>query len=71
MDDKVIPVVEELRRRLPPINAIRDGQADANELCGQHEIDAGEEDGMPCYIVILKFKQKKKIRMKILLDPAL
>ncbi|PSS33811.1 Magnesium transporter MRS2-2 like [Actinidia chinensis var. chinensis] len=47
LDDKVIPVVEELRRRLPPINAIREGQADAKELGGQHDIDAGEEDESP------------------------
>ncbi|KAI8561166.1 hypothetical protein RHMOL_Rhmol04G0316500 [Rhododendron molle] len=44
LDDNVIPVVEELRRRLPLSNAIREGQADGKEMGGQHDIDAGEED---------------------------
>lgn len=46
LDDNVIPVVEELRRRLPLSNAIRESQADGKEMGGQHDIDAGEEDGM-------------------------
>ncbi|XP_058212047.1 magnesium transporter MRS2-I-like [Rhododendron vialii] len=47
LDDNVIPVVEELRRRLPLSNAIREGQADGKEMGGQHDIDAGEEDESP------------------------
>lgn len=46
-DDNVIPVVEELRRRLPLSNAIREGQADGKEMGGQHDIDTGEEDESP------------------------
>jgi magnesium transporter len=37
MDENVIPVVEELQRRLPPVNAICRGQ-------GDDDVEAGEED---------------------------
>nr|GFA38791.1 magnesium transporter MRS2-I-like [Tanacetum cinerariifolium] len=37
-DDNVIPVVEELRRRLPVINA------NQGELGGQNDVETGEED---------------------------
>uniref|UniRef100_A0A5B6ZTI4 Magnesium transporter n=1 Tax=Davidia involucrata TaxID=16924 RepID=A0A5B6ZTI4_DAVIN len=47
LDDNVIPVVEELRRRLPPINAIREGQGDGKELGAQPDVEAGEEDESP------------------------
>ncbi|XP_059632420.1 magnesium transporter MRS2-I-like [Cornus florida] len=47
LDDNVIPVVEELRRRLPPANSMRDGQGDGKELVGQHDPEAGEEDESP------------------------
>ncbi|PSR92785.1 Magnesium transporter MRS2-2 like [Actinidia chinensis var. chinensis] len=47
LDDYVIPVVEELRRRLPPINAIHEGQSDVKELGGHHDIDVCEEDESP------------------------
>jgi magnesium transporter len=43
-DENVIPVVEELQRRLPPVNAIRQGQGDGMYPGGQNDIDA-EEDG--------------------------
>jgi magnesium transporter len=46
-DDYVIPVVEELKRRLPPVNAIRQGQGNEKEYPGgQNDVEAGEEDGM-------------------------
>lgn len=45
MDDNVIPVVEELRRRLPLVNTIREAHGDGKELGGQHDGEAGEEDG--------------------------
>ncbi|KAI8010013.1 Magnesium transporter MRS2-2 [Camellia lanceoleosa] len=45
LDDNVIPVVEELQRRLPFINSIREGQEDGNELGDQQDVEAGEEDG--------------------------
>ncbi|KAF5951408.1 hypothetical protein HYC85_009352 [Camellia sinensis] len=47
LDDNVIPVVEELQRRLPFINSIREGQEDGNELGDQQDVEAGEEDESP------------------------
>lgn len=47
LDENVIPVVEELQRRLPPVNAIQQGQGDGKEFPGgQNDVDTGEEDGM-------------------------
>lgn len=47
-DENVIPVVEELQRRLPPANAIPQGLGDGKEYPGgQHDVDAGEEDESP------------------------
>lgn len=47
LDENVIPVVEELQRRLPPGNYIRENQTDGKEFpAGQNDVDAGEEDGM-------------------------
>ncbi|KAF5763162.1 putative Mg2+ transporter protein, CorA-like/Zinc transport protein ZntB [Helianthus annuus] len=40
-DDNVIPVVEELRRRLPVVNA------NHAEFGGQHDVETGEEDESP------------------------
>lgn len=49
MDEHVIPVVAELKRRLPRVNAIREAQEDGKEEAGGHnEIEAVEQDGM-CY----------------------
>ncbi|CAH2075685.1 unnamed protein product [Thlaspi arvense] len=47
MDDNVVPVVEELRRRLPPANSNLEGQSDGKEIAGQQDIDTGEEDESP------------------------
>ncbi|CAL5392644.1 unnamed protein product [Camellia sinensis] len=47
LDDNVIPVVEELQRRLPFINSIREGQEDGNELGDQQDVEAGGEDESP------------------------
>ncbi|KAL6292131.1 hypothetical protein ACE6H2_000273 [Prunus campanulata] len=48
VDENVIPVVEELQRRLPPVNAIRESQKDEKEFpAGQIDLDAGEEDESP------------------------
>ncbi|KAH0993887.1 hypothetical protein GBA52_005370 [Prunus armeniaca] len=45
VDENVIPVVEELQRRLPPVNAIHESQKDGKEFpAGQIDVDAGEED---------------------------
>ncbi|KAM4116785.1 hypothetical protein ACJW30_02G075000 [Castanea mollissima] len=47
-DENVIPVVEELQRRLPPANTIPQGPGDGKEYPGgQNDIDAGEEDESP------------------------
>ncbi|KAG8636763.1 hypothetical protein MANES_15G036500v8 [Manihot esculenta] len=45
LDENVIPVVEELQRRLPPANLIPQGQGYGRENpSGQNEVEAGEED---------------------------
>ncbi|ONI26482.1 hypothetical protein PRUPE_1G027800 [Prunus persica] len=48
VDENVIPVVEELQRRLPPVNAIHESQKDGKEFpAGLIDVDAGEEDESP------------------------
>jgi magnesium transporter len=48
LDEDVIPVVEELKRRLPPANVFRQSQGDGKDHTGgQLDVEAGEEDGMP------------------------
>ena len=42
-DEYVVPIVQELQRRLPPMNAIRQGQ---DYTGGQNDVEAGDEDGM-------------------------
>ncbi|KAJ8422614.1 hypothetical protein Cgig2_000239 [Carnegiea gigantea] len=46
LDENVIPVVEELQRRLQPGNGVRQAQADGKEL-GGNEVEATEEDESP------------------------
>lgn len=47
LDENVIPVVEELQRRLPPASLIPQVQGDGRENpSGQNEVEAGEEDGV-------------------------
>ncbi|XP_020104562.1 magnesium transporter MRS2-I-like [Ananas comosus] len=43
-DDNVIPIVEELRRRLPPASGARQAQGEGKE---QHDVEAAEEDESP------------------------
>ncbi|XWS39233.1 hypothetical protein CRYUN_Cryun18bG0032900 [Craigia yunnanensis] len=43
-DEYVVPVVQELQRRLPPANAIRQGQ---DYTGGQNDVEAGDEDESP------------------------
>lgn len=44
-----MPVIEELQRRLPPVNAICEARRNGREYAGgNNDVDAGEEDGMPC-----------------------
>ncbi|KAG8658642.1 magnesium transporter MRS2-2 isoform X2 [Manihot esculenta] len=48
LDENVIPVVEELQRRLPPANHIVQGQRDGKGYpSGQNDVEAGEEDESP------------------------
>ncbi|KAK1379913.1 Magnesium transporter [Heracleum sosnowskyi] len=47
LDDNVIPVVEELRRRLPLLNVNGEGHGDGNKMGRQNDGEAGEEDGSP------------------------
>ncbi|PON40148.1 Mg2+ transporter protein, Zinc transport protein [Parasponia andersonii] len=47
-DENVVPVVEELQRRLPPANASGENQRDRKEHGGgQNDVDAAEEDESP------------------------
>uniref|UniRef100_A0A6V7QSU3 Magnesium transporter n=1 Tax=Ananas comosus var. bracteatus TaxID=296719 RepID=A0A6V7QSU3_ANACO len=43
-DDNVIPIVEELRRRLPPASGAHQAQGEGKE---QHDVEAAEEDESP------------------------
>ncbi|KAJ8632761.1 hypothetical protein MRB53_026097 [Persea americana] len=44
----VIPIVEELHRRLPPANIFRQAQGDGKEQSsGQNDVELGEEDESP------------------------
>lgn len=47
LDDNVIPVVEELRRRLPLLNNTREDHGEGKELGGQNDGETGEEDESP------------------------
>uniref|UniRef100_A0A6N2M1V6 Magnesium transporter n=1 Tax=Salix viminalis TaxID=40686 RepID=A0A6N2M1V6_SALVM len=48
MDENVIPVVEELQRRLPPANVFRQGHGNGKDYTGgQLDVEAGEEDESP------------------------
>ncbi|XXG76679.1 hypothetical protein AAC387_Pa08g0980 [Persea americana] len=47
-DEMVIPIVEELCRRLPPANIFRQAQGDGKEQSsGQNDVELGEEDESP------------------------
>ncbi|KAJ4967840.1 hypothetical protein NE237_014541 [Protea cynaroides] len=47
LDDNVIPIVEELRRRLPPSNLVQQGQGYGKEHPSGQNDDTGEEDESP------------------------
>ncbi|KAF9612240.1 hypothetical protein IFM89_038662 [Coptis chinensis] len=48
LDDNVIPIVEELRRRLTPVKSNGPGRGDMNEQQnGRNDIESGEEDDSP------------------------
>ncbi|KAG5567492.1 hypothetical protein RHGRI_002890 [Rhododendron griersonianum] len=45
LDDNVIPIVEELQRRLPPVNAICEGQVEDEENHGaKDDVESGEQE---------------------------
>ena len=50
MDENVIPVVEELQRRLPPVGSIHQNERGGKEYsAAQHDMEVAEEDGMLNY----------------------
>ncbi|XP_011621600.1 magnesium transporter MRS2-I isoform X2 [Amborella trichopoda] len=46
-EDNVIPIVEELRRRLPPVNFARRAEDGREQSNGQNDAEAGNEDESP------------------------
>ncbi|XP_030947162.1 magnesium transporter MRS2-2-like isoform X2 [Quercus lobata] len=47
-DNNVVPIIEELRRRLPLGNAVYQGQGEEEEHPGvQHDVESGEENEFP------------------------
>ncbi|XP_073287156.1 magnesium transporter MRS2-I-like [Primulina huaijiensis] len=46
-DENIVPIVEDLRRRLKSLHAIRDGNLDENNLTVHHDVEMGEEDDSP------------------------
>lgn len=46
-DDNVTPVVEELRRRLKPVNANHEDQGEGKDSLVHHDLEAAEEDESP------------------------
>ncbi|XP_020256174.1 magnesium transporter MRS2-I [Asparagus officinalis] len=47
-EDNVIPIVEELRRRLPPANTFKQEHGEGKEnSSGQHDVEGAEEDESP------------------------
>ncbi|KAL6970509.1 Magnesium transporter MRS2-2 [Sarracenia purpurea var. burkii] len=47
LDENVIPVVQELQRRLSTVNDDHKDQVNGKELSGQHDVETGEEDESP------------------------
>lgn len=45
MDDNVVPIVEELQRRLPPVSTSFQGQGEEEDLGAQNDAEAAEENG--------------------------
>lgn len=54
-DENVTPVVEELRRRLKPSIANQEDQGEGKDSTAQQDVDAAEEDGIPCTLVNLDY----------------
>lgn len=61
-DENVVPIVEELRRRLPPASGLQQGQGEGKEnLTSQNDAEAGEEDGMLHTLIIFTFPTMKAL----------
>lgn len=55
LDDNVVPIVEELVRRLPSINLNSQAQGEDEENLGpQNDLDTSEENGMTLCITLLE-----------------
>lgn len=61
MDDNVIPVVEELRRRLHLRNTIQEAHGYGKELGGQQDGEMGEEDGKLSKALFCEWMYGKKM----------
>ncbi|KAG8375698.1 hypothetical protein BUALT_Bualt10G0127600 [Buddleja alternifolia] len=46
LDDNVVPIVEDLRRRLKAVNANQEDNGHSKELSVQHDVETGDEDGI-------------------------
>lgn len=54
LDDNVVPIVEELQKRLPSVNLNSQVQGEDEENLGpQNDLDASEENGMTSHITLL------------------
>lgn len=51
LDDNVVPVVADLRRRLRPVNSNREDNEVGKELAVQHDVETGEEDGISYFCI--------------------
>lgn len=46
-EENVVPIVEELQRRLPLANVVNNAHGEGREnVTGQHDVEAVEEDGI-------------------------
>ncbi|XP_020091913.1 magnesium transporter MRS2-I-like isoform X2 [Ananas comosus] len=79
-DENVVPIVEELRRRLPPASILQQGQGEGKEnLTSQNDAEAGEEDESPfefralevCLEAICSFLDARTTELETAAYPAL
>ncbi|KAL0368389.1 UNVERIFIED_CONTAM: Magnesium transporter MRS2-I [Sesamum calycinum] len=78
LDDNVVPIVEDLRRRLKPVNANRDDNGDGKELV-HHDVETSEEDDSPFEFralevaleAICSFLSARTIELETAVYPAL
>uniref|UniRef100_A0A6V7QRR6 Magnesium transporter n=1 Tax=Ananas comosus var. bracteatus TaxID=296719 RepID=A0A6V7QRR6_ANACO len=79
-DENVVPIMEELRRRLPPASILQQGQGEGKEnLTSQNDAEAGEEDESPfefralevCLEAICSFLDARTTELETAAYPAL